>query len=285
MRTTIQLRMVALALLLPIVQSSVLAQERNLGEIDGGVTIVVDKPVDKLVVKSINGKSTLIVKARIGNFECGLVDGRSNVIIKDAWNVDFRDRIDGRSLVLVKADNIVRVREINGRSRVRVKCKDFFVGDKIDGGPCTQVLLDGAPHVDHVNGGAQFRVEAIKDLWNMRTFPFDTDCADDPGDENKIIRRAIVIEELIKQRATGSPREQRATIAGSSNTSIPTRDESSSRSLSSPRGSRWRIDPIAGRGRVVAELGGPNGLKHQEGGQRHTAIEAMNPGLTAEPGP
>lgn len=191
MKTAIQLRIVALSLLLPMIQVSLLAQERNLGPMDGGVTVVVDEPLDKLVVESINGKSTLIVKARVGSFECGLVDGRSNVVIKNAGNVDFRDRIDGRSIVLVKADGIVRVvQRIDGRSRVRVKCKDFFVNDRIDGGPCTQVLLDGAGHVGRVGGGAQFRIEAINDFWNMRTFPFDTDCRDDAGEENRIIPRA-----------------------------------------------------------------------------------------------
>jgi hypothetical protein len=199
MRTKIQLRVVALALFVPIVQSSVLAQERNLGAIDHEMTIVVDQPLDKLVVESINGKSTLIVKARVGSFECGLVDGRSNVVIKNAGNVDFRDKIDGRSIVLVKSDGIVRVvQKIDGRSRARIKCRDFFVNDRIDGGPCTQVLLDGAGHVGRVGGGAQFRIGAINDFWNMRTFPFDTDCRDDPGEENRIIPRAIMIEGLIK---------------------------------------------------------------------------------------
>jgi hypothetical protein len=199
MRTAIQLRIVVLALLFPMIQIAAYAQERNLGRIDGGVTIVVDQPVDKLVVESINDKSTLIVKARVGNFECGLVDGRSNVVIKNAGNVDFRDKIDGRSILLVKADGIVRVAQrIDGRSRARIKCRDFFVIDRIDGGPCTQVLLDGAGHVGRVGGGAQFRIEAINDFWNMRTFPFDTECRDDPGEENRIIPRAIMIEGLIK---------------------------------------------------------------------------------------
>jgi hypothetical protein len=199
MRKTIHTGVFAMSLLFPTIQVTVFAQERNLGKLDGGVTVVVDERVDKLVVESINGKSTLIVKARVGNFECGLVDGRSNVVIKNAGNVDFRDKIDGRSIVLVKADGIVRVvQRIDGRSRVRIKSKDFFVNDRIDGGPCTQVLLDGAGHVDHVNGGAQFRIEAINDFWNLRTFPFDTDCSVDGGEENRIIPRAIMIEGLIR---------------------------------------------------------------------------------------
>ena len=65
MRTAIQLRIVVLALLYSMIQITDDVQERNLGRIDGGVTIVVDQPVDKLVVESINGKSTLIVKVRL----------------------------------------------------------------------------------------------------------------------------------------------------------------------------------------------------------------------------
>ncbi len=48
MNTTIQTGVVALSLPLRVSQVTVVAQERNLGELDGGVTVIVDQPADTL---------------------------------------------------------------------------------------------------------------------------------------------------------------------------------------------------------------------------------------------
>jgi len=136
--------------------------DKRIGKIDGKSRQAIKGRFKKVSIAEINGESTVDIDVDAQEIEIGLVDGASRLTIKTTGKVSFTDKIDGRSEVEIttSASGDVSVKKkIDGKCKVKVMlCHDFRVGEKIDGGPETQVgvTYTGISSVPEVNGGSIF---------------------------------------------------------------------------------------------------------------------------------